>query len=65
MIKKSASKWLSLATITILGQPPRFLKGLSLSERCKQKKQDCVLKKNILMRLKIHAQDIRQQIMVL
>ena len=22
MIKKSASKWLSLATITILGQPP-------------------------------------------
>jgi len=23
MIKKSASKWLSLATITILGQPPR------------------------------------------
>ncbi len=25
MIKKSASKWLSLATITILGQPPRQL----------------------------------------
>ena len=24
MIKKSASKWLSLATITILGQPPRI-----------------------------------------
>ena len=23
MIRKSASKWLSLATITILGQPPR------------------------------------------
>ncbi|MEE9397080.1 MAG: hypothetical protein V3V31_08735 [Methylococcales bacterium] len=37
MIEKSDSKWVSLATVSILGQPPRSRKGSSttcFAKRC-------------------------------